>query len=80
METLISILVAVIGGLGFMLFRKSKQNTQLQADKDLTDQKKSSKMVDKKNKDLQEEIDLLETEKGKSVEDDFWKNYKNTKK
>tara|TARA_R100001086_G_scaffold249961_1_gene192065 strand:- start:990 stop:1232 length:243 start_codon:yes stop_codon:yes gene_type:complete len=80
METLIAILVAIIGGLGFMLSRKSKENENLKADKSLTDQKQSSKVVDKKNRDLQEEIELLEDGKNKSVEDGFWKDYTKGKK
>lgn len=75
METLLSILVAIIGGLGFLVFRKSKQNTQLKADKSLTDQKKDSKLVDEKVESAQKEIDKLESEKDKPVGDGFWDDY-----
>ena len=80
METLISILIAIIGGLGFALFHKSKQNTQLKADKDLTSQEESSKLVDEKITDSQKDIAKLEEQKNKPVGDDFWKDYTNPKK
>ena len=78
METLISILITIIGGLGFLLFRKSKQNTQLKADIDLTKQSESSKVVDEKVNSAQEKIDDLNQEMEKPVEEaeEFWKNYK----
>lgn len=75
METLIGILLSIIGGLGFMYFRKSKQNTQLKVDKSLTDQKKDSTIVDEKVESAQKEIDKLESEKDKPVGDDFWDDY-----
>lgn len=78
METLISILIAIIGGLGFLVLRKSKQNTQLKADKSLADQKNDSKITDEKIKDAQDEINKLVKEMDKPVSDseEFWKDYK----
>lgn len=75
METLISILLAIIGGLGFVLFRKSKENTQLKADKSLTERESSSKIVDVKVEDIKKEIKKLENKKNEAVEDKFWKDY-----
>lgn len=77
METLISILIAIIGGLGFLFYRKSKQNTQLKADIDLTSQRERSKIVDEKVNSAEEEIDTLHKEMGKPVEgsEEFWKDY-----
>lgn len=75
MEYLIGILLSIIGGLGFLVFRKSKQNTQLKADKDLTSQTEHSKIVDKEVKQSQEEIDKLESDKDKPVDDGFWDEY-----
>jgi hypothetical protein len=68
---------AIIGGLIFLLNRKSKQNTQLKADKSLTVQRESSKVVDSKVDSAQKEIDKLEKEmKTKPKDDDdFWKDY-----
>lgn len=77
METLISILVAVIGGLGFLLYRKSKQNIQLKADADLTRQTERSRVVDKELISAQEKIDSLSHEMEKPAEESegFWRKY-----
>jgi len=75
METLIGILLSIIGGLGFMYFRKSKQNRSLKANQSLTDQKEDSTIVDEKVESAQKEIDKLESEKDKPVGDDFWDDY-----
>ena len=74
---IIAFLSAIIGGLIFLLNRKSKQNTQLKADKSLTVQRESSKVVDSKVDSAQKEIDELEKEmKTKPKDDDdFWKDY-----
>lgn len=82
METLISILVAVIGGLGFLLLRKSKENVQLKVDKDLTVQSESSKVVDEKVSEAQGKIDSIQSEL--DIEPDesegFWEDYSEKKK
>lgn len=75
METLLGILLSIIGGLGFLLFKKSKQNIQLKADNDLQTQKKDSKIVDGRVDGAQKEIDSLNKEIDKPVKDDFWKDY-----
>jgi hypothetical protein len=81
MESLISVLIAIIGGLGFLLFHKNKQNIQLKADKDLTSQSKDSKIVDNKVKSAEEEIKDLEKTMDDPVEEamEFWKKYNEKK-
>lgn len=82
MDSQLSILLAIIGGLGLLLFRKSKQNNQLKAERDLTDQKNRSKVVEEKVHSAQKKIDELsqelETPVGESEE--FWKDYTKRKK
>lgn len=75
METIISILLAFLGGLGFMFFRERNKSRHLQADKDLTDRTSDSKMVDKQIKCAKKKIDKLESDKSKPVGDDFWDDY-----
>lgn len=77
---IVAFLSAIIGGLLFLLSRKSKQNQELQAEKDLTNQKISSKIVDEKVNSAQKEIDKLSQEMEKPVSDDFWKDYTKGKK
>ena len=78
MENLISILVAALAGLGLLLFRKSKQNISLKAEKDLTERTESSKVVDDQNSETQKEIDSLEGQIKSEPEgpDKFWDEYK----
>lgn len=78
METLISILVALLGGVGFLYYRKSKENVGLKADIDLTSQRERSKIADEKVSDADEKLDALGKEMDKPVEesDEFWKKYK----
>lgn len=86
MDSQLSILLAIIGGLGLLLFRKSKQNTQLKAEQDLTDQKNRSKVVEEKVHSAQKKIDELSQELEKPVSeypteiDAFWKDYTKRKK
>ena len=82
MENLITILLAVIGGLGFLLLRKSKENTSLKIEKDLTIQSESSKVVDEKVADSQAKIDDLESELESEPEEAeaFWEEYTEKKK
>ena len=75
METLVSILVAIVGGLAFLLFNKSKENTSLKAEKDLTEQSERSKIVDEQVSSASVEIDALSEEMDKPVGDKFWKKY-----
>lgn len=75
METLIGVLLSIIGGLSFLVFRKSKQNNQLKANQSLTDQKNDSKITDEKIDSAQGEIDTLHKEMEKPVGDEFWKDY-----
>lgn len=75
METLVSILVASVGGLAFLLFNKSKESVKLKADKDLTDRKSESKIVDNQLEALQNEIGKLEEEMNKPVDGNFWDSY-----
>jgi len=77
MEYIISILVAVAGGFGFLYYRKSKENTQLKADKDLTSQRERSKVVDEKVELAQKEVDELNKEMKEKLKrsDEFWKDY-----
>lgn len=82
MDSQLSILLAIIGGLGLLLFRKSKQNTQLKAEQYLTDQKNRSKVVEEKVHSAQKKIDELsqELEKPVSESEEFWKDYTKRKK
>lgn len=82
MDSQLSILLAIIGGLGLLLFRKSKQNNQLKAEQDLTDQKNRSKVVEEKVHSAQKKIDELsqELEKPVSESEEFWKDYTKRKK
>lgn len=77
MEYLISVLIAIIGGLSFLLFRKSKHNTQLKADIDLTRRSERSKIVDEEVSSVQGEVDALsqELEKPTDEADKFWRDY-----
>ena len=75
METLLSILVAIIGGLGFLLYRQSKQNVSLKADKSLTDREKDSTIVDTGVDSAKQEIEKLESDKDNPVDDGFWDEY-----
>lgn len=78
MENLISILIAALAGLGLLLFRKSKQNISLKAEKDLTERTESSKVVDDQNSETQKEIDSLEGQIKSEPKgpDKFWDEYK----
>ena len=82
MENLITILLAVIGGLGFLLLRKSKENVSLKAEKDLTIQSESSKVVDEKVADSQAKIDDIQAEIESEPEEAeaFWEEYTEKKK
>lgn len=77
---IIAFLSAIIGGLLILLNRKSRQNDELKADKDLTVQRESSKIVDEKIDSAQKEIDKISQEMEKPVSDDFWKDYTKGKK
>lgn len=74
---IIAFLSAIIGGLLILLNRKSRQNDELKADKDLTVQRESSKVVDEKVSSAQKEIDTLSQEMKKPAEesDKFWDEY-----
>jgi len=82
MENLITLLIAVIGGLGFLLLRKSKENVQLKADKDLTVQSESSKVVDEVVSEAQVKIDSLQEAMESEPEEaeGFWTEYSEKKK
>lgn len=82
MDSQLSILLAIIGGLGLLLFRKSKQNNQLKAEQDLTDQKNRSKVVEEKVHSAQKKIDELSQELEQPVDEseEFWKDYTKRKK
>lgn len=82
MDSQLSILLAIIGGLGLLLFRKSKQNNQLKAEQDLTDQKNRSRVVEEKVHSAQKKIDELsqELETPVSESEEFWKDYTKRKK
>ena len=82
METLVSILIIIVGALGFGFYRSSKKNNQLRADKDLTVQSTSSKIVDENVESAQKEIDEIEDEMDEPEEDPvkFWSEYKDDDK
>jgi len=75
MEYLTTLLVAIIGGLGFMLFRRYKDGIELRANRDLKDQEHSSNVVDEKVDSAQGEIDSIQDEIKSPVEDNFWDKY-----
>lgn len=77
---IIAIISAIIGGLLYLLSRKSKKIDDLKATVDLTVQKESSKVVDEKVNSAQKEIDALSQEMKKPVSDEFWNDYTKDKK
>lgn len=82
MENLITILLAVIGGLGFLYLRKSKENINLKAEKDLTVQSESSKVVDEKVGEAQSKVDDIQAsiESEPEEAEAFWEEYTEKKK
>lgn len=79
METIVTILVTIISGMGFLLYKKSKETAQLKADQDLTSQSESSKLVGEKIEESQTEVDKLESELQTKPDDkdkdQFWDDY-----
>lgn len=75
METLISLLIAIIGGLGFLFFRKSKENTQLKVDKSLSERKQDSELSESKVESAEKDIEKIDKEMKKPVDDSFWDDY-----
>ena len=77
MESLITFLIAIIGGLGFLYLRKSKENNQLKVDKDLTVQSESSKVVDEKVGEAQSKVDDIQASMESEPEEAeaFWEEY-----
>lgn len=71
---------AIIGGLLIYISRKNSENAGLKADKDLTNRKNESKVVDDKIKSAQDQIDKLDEEMIKPVDDSFWDDYTKGKK
>lgn len=74
---IIAFISAIIGGLIFLLARKSKKNAGLKADIDLTKQTERSKVVDEKVDSAQDKIDVLDQEMKKPTkgDDEFWGDY-----
>lgn len=81
METVIAVLSTIISGLIFLIYRKSKQNTQLKADVDLSKRSERSKVVDEQVDSIQKELDILDgrMDDGLVESDKFWKDYGNKK-
>lgn len=78
---LTSILLAIIAGLGFVVYAKSKKNVSLKAEKDLSERLEESKTVDVQLMELDKKNDELEEDLKTDPEEpeSFWDEYSKKK-